>query len=284
MSAAGAYRRACGQRAAPRGRVLRGRRRSSEGGRLGQREPVVVAEVGVEGRPSKARVGGGRKVALLLGQLELGQPAPALDTEQVTERRAGRSAGASAPRGSGSWPSSAPRSVGFGAEGGGASPGFGGRAPRPDRVRQRQAASPVSARRAGRSSLAPPDPGVGRRDDDHLGDVRLDDPLDFPGAAGHLKRDDISSAPRRSATNSICSGLASIRPAERTPPPSAIVRDGLPAGTGTFLFTDVEGSTRLLHELGAEAYAEALAEHRRIVHEACARSVGSRSTPSSWDR
>ena len=33
----------------------------------------------------------------------------------------------------------------------------------------------------------------------------------------------------------------------------------------TFLFTDVEGSTRLLHELGAEAYAEALAEHRRVL-------------------
>ena len=45
-----------------------------------------------------------------------------------------------------------------------------------------------------------------------------------------------------------------------------------PVGTVTFLFTDVEGSTRLLHELGAEAYAEALAEHRRVIREACARS------------
>ena len=42
----------------------------------------------------------------------------------------------------------------------------------------------------------------------------------------------------------------------------------LPAGTVTFLFTDVEGSTKLLHELGAERYAEALAEHRRILREA----------------
>ena len=48
------------------------------------------------------------------------------------------------------------------------------------------------------------------------------------------------------------------------------MRDDLPAGTVTFLFTDVEGSTKLLHSLGAEAYAEALAEHRRIVREACA--------------
>ncbi len=41
----------------------------------------------------------------------------------------------------------------------------------------------------------------------------------------------------------------------------------LPAGTVTFLFTDVEGSTKLLHELGAAEYAEALAEHRRILRE-----------------
>jgi predicted ATPase/class 3 adenylate cyclase len=43
----------------------------------------------------------------------------------------------------------------------------------------------------------------------------------------------------------------------------------LPNGTVTFLFTDVEGSTRLLHELGDEAYATALAEHRRIVRDVC---------------
>jgi predicted ATPase len=36
----------------------------------------------------------------------------------------------------------------------------------------------------------------------------------------------------------------------------------------TFLFTDVEGSTRLLHELGAAEYAKALEEHRRILREA----------------
>jgi class 3 adenylate cyclase len=41
-----------------------------------------------------------------------------------------------------------------------------------------------------------------------------------------------------------------------------------PSGTVTFLFTDVEGSTKLLHELGAEAYAEVLAEHRRILRQA----------------
>jgi class 3 adenylate cyclase len=36
----------------------------------------------------------------------------------------------------------------------------------------------------------------------------------------------------------------------------------LPRGTVTFLFTDIEGSTRLLHELGVDDYAAALAEHR----------------------
>src|SRR6266508_2743340 len=37
---------------------------------------------------------------------------------------------------------------------------------------------------------------------------------------------------------------------------------GLPTGVVTLLFTDVEGSTRLLHELGDD-YGEALHEHRR---------------------
>ena len=54
----------------------------------------------------------------------------------------------------------------------------------------------------------------------------------------------------------------------------AIVRDDLPTGTVTFLFTDVEGSTKLLHELGAEAYSDALAEHRRVVREVCADRSG----------
>lgn len=48
----------------------------------------------------------------------------------------------------------------------------------------------------------------------------------------------------------------------------------LPQGTVTFLFTDIEGSTRLLHEVGAERYAEALAEHRRVLRDAFARHDG----------
>jgi predicted ATPase len=47
----------------------------------------------------------------------------------------------------------------------------------------------------------------------------------------------------------------------------------LPTGTVTFLFTDIEGSTRLLHELG-ERYAEVLAEHRHVLREAFARRDG----------
>ena len=47
----------------------------------------------------------------------------------------------------------------------------------------------------------------------------------------------------------------------------------LPRGTVTFLFTDIEGSTRLLHELG-DAYAEALVEHRRTLREAFAARGG----------
>ncbi len=47
-----------------------------------------------------------------------------------------------------------------------------------------------------------------------------------------------------------------------------VVQRDLPAGTVTFLFTDVDGSTKLLHDLGAAEYAEALAEHRRVLREA----------------
>jgi predicted ATPase len=52
------------------------------------------------------------------------------------------------------------------------------------------------------------------------------------------------------------------------------MRRDLPSGTVTFLFTDVEGSTRLLHELGQEAYASELARHRAIIRNACAAEGG----------
>jgi DNA-binding NarL/FixJ family response regulator/class 3 adenylate cyclase len=47
----------------------------------------------------------------------------------------------------------------------------------------------------------------------------------------------------------------------------------LPYGTVTLLFTDVEGSTKLVHELG-DAYAGVLADHRRLVREAVAAAGG----------
>jgi predicted ATPase/class 3 adenylate cyclase/Tfp pilus assembly protein PilF len=53
-----------------------------------------------------------------------------------------------------------------------------------------------------------------------------------------------------------------------------LMRHDLPSGTVTFLFTDIEGSTRLLHELGAEAYAEALAEHRQAIRGVCSTEGG----------
>src|SRR5919197_6377520 len=42
----------------------------------------------------------------------------------------------------------------------------------------------------------------------------------------------------------------------------------LPSGTVTFLFTDIEGSTRLLQELG-DKYAALLEDHNRLLHEIC---------------
>ena len=47
----------------------------------------------------------------------------------------------------------------------------------------------------------------------------------------------------------------------------------LPTGTVTLLFTDIEGSTQLLHELG-DGYAEVVAEYRRLLREAFTRHGG----------
>jgi YVTN family beta-propeller protein len=48
----------------------------------------------------------------------------------------------------------------------------------------------------------------------------------------------------------------------------------LPRGTVTFLFTDIEGSTRLLKELGRDRYGEFLAEHQRLLRAAFAEAGG----------
>jgi class 3 adenylate cyclase len=48
----------------------------------------------------------------------------------------------------------------------------------------------------------------------------------------------------------------------------------LHSGTVTFVFTDIEGSTRLLQELGDEAYGRVSGDHRRLVREAFAAHGG----------
>jgi hypothetical protein len=54
----------------------------------------------------------------------------------------------------------------------------------------------------------------------------------------------------------------------------ALMRPDLPRGTVTFLFTDIEGSTRPLRRLGPELYAEALAAHRQLLRDAFAAEGG----------
>src|SRR5215210_2990057 len=48
----------------------------------------------------------------------------------------------------------------------------------------------------------------------------------------------------------------------------------LPHGTVTLLFTDIEGSTRVLQRLGEGRYADALTTHQRIIREAIAARQG----------
>jgi class 3 adenylate cyclase len=49
---------------------------------------------------------------------------------------------------------------------------------------------------------------------------------------------------------------------------------GLPTGTVTFLFTDIEGSTQLLERLGDDRYAEALTIHQNLLRAAFAEQHG----------
>lgn len=51
------------------------------------------------------------------------------------------------------------------------------------------------------------------------------------------------------------------------------MRGELPSGTVTFLFTDVAGSTKLLHDHG-DGYADLLADHREVVRTALSRHSG----------
>jgi len=53
-----------------------------------------------------------------------------------------------------------------------------------------------------------------------------------------------------------------------------VVSVGLPTGTVALLFSDIEGSTRLVQRLGADAYATALAECRKLLRLAVAEHGG----------
>ncbi|MGH2404442.1 MAG: adenylate/guanylate cyclase domain-containing protein [bacterium] len=48
----------------------------------------------------------------------------------------------------------------------------------------------------------------------------------------------------------------------------------VPTGTVTFLFTNIEESTRLLPEMGDERFAQALADQRRLLRDAFQRWRG----------
>jgi class 3 adenylate cyclase len=50
-------------------------------------------------------------------------------------------------------------------------------------------------------------------------------------------------------------------------PPEPLPASILPTGTVTFLFSDIEGSTKLLQRLG-ERYAGVLADHQRLLRQA----------------
>src|SRR5260370_36813347 len=41
----------------------------------------------------------------------------------------------------------------------------------------------------------------------------------------------------------------------------------LPTGTATFVFTDIEGSTKLVQEIGTERWRQVLEEHHRLLRE-----------------
>src|SRR5262249_46048180 len=55
---------------------------------------------------------------------------------------------------------------------------------------------------------------------------------------------------------------------------AAPARRDLPSGTVTFVFTDIEGSTKLAYDLGLEKWGEILAQHASVVRKAVAEHSG----------
>src|SRR4051794_2583739 len=70
------------------------------------------------------------------------------------------------------------------------------------------------------------------------------------------------------------SGLGFERDPELSTPAVREASTALPTGTVTFLFTDIEGSTRLLKHLGRDRYGEVLATHNRLLRAAFSESGG----------
>jgi predicted ATPase/class 3 adenylate cyclase/DNA-binding XRE family transcriptional regulator len=86
-----------------------------------------------------------------------------------------------------------------------------------------------------------------------------------------VEPDGRASTPRPPAPDATAGEDAPEAAASFTVPSRSAV---LPTGTVTFLFTDIEGSTRLLQQLGSERYAALQAEHHRLVRAACAAHGG----------
>ena len=55
-----------------------------------------------------------------------------------------------------------------------------------------------------------------------------------------------------------------------------------PTGTVTLLFSDIDGSTRLLRSIGVQRYENALAQHRLLLRDAFARHAEDAAT-AAWE-
>jgi predicted ATPase/class 3 adenylate cyclase len=90
---------------------------------------------------------------------------------------------------------------------------------------------------------------------------------------------DLSDEERAAFAAAARRGMGRAAPAPSGASPPSTVQNvstapALPSGTVTFLFTDIEGSTRLLQQLGAPSYATVRAEHERLLHAAIAAHSG----------
>ena len=130
-------------------------------------------------------------------------------------------------------------------------------------VRQRPAKPRTAVRIRSSPSLARTRASTGRSGADGQPSVarrRLS-----PGGGGDRRRRLSGSCPTRPSRRSVVA-----RPWTRE---NRRVQPELPTGTVTFLFTDIEGSTRLLRELG-DGYAAVLAEHHRVLRDVWVRHRG----------